>query len=83
MAKDDKIGKCPQCGTPVDALMRKGPLTNATRAQLIEAFARAICRGAEANPDDPGLYHMVLNMGKMTPERATEVIIRAAENFPS
>ena len=54
MANDDKIGECPQCGTPVSELMRRGPLTDATRAQLVEAFARAICHGAGLNPDDIG-----------------------------
>ncbi len=54
MANDDRIGKCPQCGTPINVLMRKGALTHAIRAELAEAFARAICRGAGVNPDDIG-----------------------------
>ena len=54
MASDDKIWKCPQCGEPVKVLMRKGALTHATRAELVEAFARTICRGAGNNPDDIG-----------------------------
>ena len=60
MANDDKIGKCPQCGTPVSVLMRKGALTHATRAELAEAFARAICRGAGVDPDDIGVGRSVL-----------------------
>ena len=60
MASDDKIGKCPQCGTPVSVLMRKGALTHATRAELVEAFARAICRGAGVNPDDIGAGRSIL-----------------------
>ena len=55
MANDDKIGKCPQCGTPVSVLLRKGTLTHAIRAELVEAFARAICRGAGNNPDAIGV----------------------------
>ena len=64
MANDDKIGKCPQCGTPVSVLMRKGALTHATRGELIEAFARAICRGAGNNPDDIGASSSTLEGGR-------------------
>jgi hypothetical protein len=35
--------------------MRKGALTHAARAELAEAVARAICRGAGVNPDQPGV----------------------------
>ena len=60
MANDDKIGKCPQCGTPVSVLMRKGALTHAIRAELVETFARAICRGAGNNPDGIGVGRSTL-----------------------
>ncbi len=35
-------------------MMRKGALTHATRAKLVETVARAICRGAGVNPDNSG-----------------------------
>ena len=32
-------------------MIRRGPLTHATRNDVVEAFARVICEGAGNNPD--------------------------------
>ena len=37
----------------------------------------------KANPNDPTLYHMMLNMGKMQPKTAAEVIVHAAGDLVS
>ncbi len=37
----------------------------------------------KVNPDDPSLYHMMLNMGKMELKTASEVIIHAAGDLES
>ena len=43
--------------------------------QAREGFFRKYWK---ANPNDPTLYHMMLNMGKMQPKTAAEVIVHAA-----
>ena len=52
--EDNGLFKCPCCGTPIDTLIKKGAYSRAARAELAEAFARAICCGAGVNPDQPG-----------------------------
>lgn len=37
----------------------------------------------KANPNDPALYHMMLNMGRMRPQIAAEVIVHAAGDLVS
>ena len=37
----------------------------------------------KANPNDPALYHMMLNLGKMDPKTAADVIVHAAGDLVS
>ena len=51
MADENGPFKCPQCGTPGKVLMRRGPLTHATREELVKTLARVICAGAGNDSD--------------------------------
>ena len=37
----------------------------------------------QVHPSEPGLYHTILNMGKLQPETATVMIVQAAEDLES
>ena len=45
-----------------------------------EAYFRKFFK---ANPNEPSLYHIMLNMGKMEPKTAAEVIVHAAADLAS
>ena len=44
--------------------------------QAREAFFRKFFK---VQPADPTLYHVMVNMGKLSPEQATEVILQAVQ----
>ena len=71
----------------IETLMRRENYTRAEAetygADLELARVEYFRRFWNFNPDDPAHYHIMLNMGRMTPQTAAEVIVHATSDIAS
>jgi cytidylate kinase len=67
------------------AIVERGHLTRKEAEAYVEEVeqirAQFFCKFFKVNPNDPNLYHLMLNLGQMRPEMAAEVIAHAAKEL--
>ena len=48
--------------------------------ELEEARVKYFRKFFQVHPNEPGLYHTILNMGKLEPETAADIIVQVAQD---
>ena len=70
-----------------ETLMRRENLEREEAEVYVEELERAnvtyFRKFFKAHPNEPSLYHTILNMGKLQPQTAAEIIVQAAQDVAS